>query len=746
VFLSLGRLVYRFRVPIVGAWLLLGMASLPLAPQLPRILKAGGYGDPSLESQRAAEMLGSALGWKSSTLILVLHSDTLTVDDPRFVQAAQQAVATLPGTPGVGTITTFLQDPHQVSANRHTVYDTIDLVAAPEDAHRLLPAIRAKLHSDVLEVDLTGSPAFYSDVESVSESDLRRAEILTFPIALAALALVFGSVVAGAAPVVVGGVAVVVALASLVLIGRVTDLSIFVLNLVTMLGLGLGTDYSLFLVTRFREELPRRGTAEAVAVTVATAGRAVVFSGLAVFVGLLGLLTFQFMMLRSLGLAGALVVVLAVLASLTLLPALLGILGTRVNALPVGPGWRSRNQFWEGLAGWVTRRTAWVLVPVLLFLVALGLPFLQVHFSLPDARVLPETMASRRGADLFQQDFGTSDLAGIIVVAQANDSIFSPDNLAALSDFARALQADPRVRGVTSIVSLDPRLTDAQYRLLYANPDRPADRYVAAVAGHLARGSTTAILVSTHAPAIAPETEDLVRAIREYQPGNSLSLLVDGNGGADVDIVGELYQQFPRTLLLIVPLTYLTLFVLFRSVVLPLKAILMDCLSLFASYGALVVIFQDGFLSRFLGFQPLGFVEATLPIIMFCLLFGLSMDYEVFLLSRMKEVYDATGDNDASIAVGLAKSGQVITSAAMIVVVVSLSFVTADIVLIKALGLGTAIAVFLDATVVRGLLVPALMRLLGDWNWWGPWPRRIQNPESRIQKETVPVGGRNSSS
>jgi RND superfamily putative drug exporter len=390
-----------------------------------------------------------------------------------------------------------------------------------------------------------------------------------------------------------------------------------------------------------------------------------------------------------------------------------------VNALPVGPGWQSRNQFWERLANWVMPRSVRVLVPVLLVMVGLGLPFLSVHFSLPDARVLPPSVSSRRGADLFAQDFGESDLSAIIVAVQSDGPIFTPEHIGALSQFVHALQADPRVRNVTSIVSLDPRLTDAQYQLLYTTPGA-ADPLARAFVSHFARGSTTAVLITTRKAAIDPETEDLVRAIRDYQPGGGLHFLVDGAAGAQVDIVGELYQQFPITLLLIVVLTYVTLFVLFRSAVLPLKAILMDSLSLLASYGTLVIIFQRGFLSGLLGFQPLGFVEATLPIIMFCLLFGLSMDYEVFLLSRMREVYDITGNNDLSVATGLARSGQVITSAAMIVVVVSLSFVTADIVLIKALGLGTAIAVFLDATIVRGLLVPAFMRLLGDWNWWAP--------------------------
>lgn len=748
MFEALGRLLYRYRWAVVIFWGVVALISLPLAPTLPGILKAGGYADASLESQRASELLGRELGWQSSTLIVIYHSDTLAVDDPRFLAAATHSIDAVRGAPGVGRITTFQENPQQIAANRQTAYDTIDLNAAPEDAHRILPAIRERIRSDVLQVDLTGSPAFFADVEMVSESDLRRAEILTFPIALLALALVFGSLIAAAGPIVVGGVAVVIALASLALIGRVTDLSIFVLNLVTMLGLGLGTDYSLFVVSRFREELPSRapghspGASEysasaiedAVARTVATAGRAVLFSGAAVLVGLLGLLTFQFMMLRSLGIAGAIVVGLALSAALTLLPALLGILGPRVNALPIGPGWQARNEYWEHLANWVMPRSVRVLIPVLLLLLGLGIPFLWVHFSLPDARVLPTSVSSRRGADRFQHDFGESDLTGIVIAVQSDGPMMTPERLDALSKLTHALQADPRVRQVRSIVGLDPRLTDAQYQLLYASPGGPPDAYVAAYAQHLAKGSTTAILVTTHRPAIDPQTEDLVRAIRDYRPGAGLRLMVDGAAGAEVDIVGALYQQFPKTLLLIVALTYVTLFILFRSVILPLKAILMDSLSLLASYGALVIIFQEGFLSHLLGFEPLGFVEATLPIIMFCLLFGLSMDYEVFLLTRMREEYDATGDNDRSIAVGLARSGQVITSAALIVVVVSLSFVSADIVLIKALGLGTAIAVFLDATVVRGLLVPAFMRLLGDWNWWAPGPFRRRSARAMVAK------------
>jgi RND superfamily putative drug exporter len=722
--LLLGRACYRYRWPIVLLWAIVALASLPLAPTISRVLKADGYGDPNLESQRATELLGRALGWQANTLVIVYSSDQLTADDPRFRAEEARIAAGARELPGVAALTSFPTSPDQIARSRHAAYDTIELASSPEVERQLLPKLRDQLQSNVIQVDLTGGAAFYADVVSVSATDLRRAEILTFPIAFIGLTLIFGSLVAAAGPVVVGGVAVVISLAMLSLIGRVTDLSIFILNLVTMLGLGLGTDYSLFIVSRFREELPRRGPEEAVAMTVATAGRAVIFSGIAVLAGLLGLLTFRFTMLRSLGLAGAVVVALGVAAALTLLPALLGILGPMVNALPFGPGWQTRNQFWERLANWVLPRSGRVLLPVLALLVGMGLPFLGVHFSLPDARVLPPSVSSRRGADIFQREFGRSDEASIVVAVQSEGPLLTPQHLGALLAFVRALQADPRVRDVKSIVSLDPRLTDAQYQLMYRNGGSDLDRYAAAVVGKLVNGPVTAILVTTRGPSIAPETEDLVAAIREYQPGDGLHFLVGGGAAAEVDIVGELYQQFPRTLLLIVVLSYACLFVLFRSVVLPFKAIVMDCLSLLASYGALVVVFQDGLLSGLLGFEPLGFVEATLPIIMFCLLFGLSMDYEVFLLSRMKEVYDATGDNDLSVVVGLARSGQVVTSAAMLVVVVSLAFVSADIVLIKALGLGTAIAVFLDATVIRALLVPSVMRLLGDLNWWAPGAHR----------------------
>jgi RND superfamily putative drug exporter len=296
----------------------------------------------------------------------------------------------------------------------------------------------------------------------------------------------------------------------------------------------------------------------------------------------------------------------------------------------------------------------------------------------------------------------------------------APDRVRGLADFMRRVAADPSVQRVQSVVSLDPRITPDQYALIFADPNHITDGYAQLAAQTTVRQDTLLATVTSRFGQTDDRSKALVRAIRATPPPAGFRLLVGGGTAGVIDYADRLYQEFPRAAVLVVLAIYLVLLRTFGSVVLPLKAVIMNVLSILASYGALVVIFQDGALAGVLHFQPLGYVEASLPIIMFCVLFGLSMDYEVFLLSRVQEAHMDGADNPTSVAHGLERSGRIITSAAAIVVLVSLSFVAADIVLIKALGLGTAIAVLLDATLVRALLVPATMRLLGDWNWWAP--------------------------
>ncbi len=766
-FERLGRVVHRRRHWVIGIWVVLLLAALPLAPRAAGALRAGGFTLDTLESARARTLLEHELGVPPSALVLVYTSSSELAGSAGFEAAASAAAAAVRPTPHVSGILSHLLAPAQVSADRSVAYDVVLLDLPADVSPDALPAIRerlAALPSGPVRIGLAGGPAFYGDIQTVSEADLRRSEVLSLPLAALALLLVFGSVVAAGVPLVVGGTAVVISLAIIWALANLTQMSIFVLNLATLLGLGLGVDYSLLMTSRFREELARRlavgsgdsgggggssggagavgGTgagaaaglaadrdaavADAVRVTVATAGRAVFFSGLTVLLGLSGLILFEFPILRSVGIAGAVVVGMAGLAALTLLPAVLGVLGPRLDSLRVRRvnAGADADGPWARLARRVMDRPVAVFLPTLAALLLLGLPFLHVRFNAPDASILPPGVPSRVAFDSLDRAFGPGRFAPMYLAIRTVGPVSSPQTISALYDYSRRLAGDPRIASVDGVVDVDPRLTLAQYQLLYSTPTGPPDRFVAAKLAATTRGDLTAFTLTT---AAGPNTNGARALVADLRSGTGsltapagMRVLVGGGAADVVDVVDGVAAGFPRTALFIFVSTYLVLLVLLRSVILPLKALIMNSLSILAAFGALVWIFQDGNLSRLLGFAPLGYVETTQPVILFCVLFGLSMDYEVFLLSRMKEVWDRTGDNREAVARGLERSGRIVSSAALVVVVVAGSFAFADVVLIKAIGLGVAISVALDATIVRALLVPATMRLLGDRNWWLP--------------------------
>lgn len=750
-FERLGHVMARWRWWVVGAWAVLALLALPLAPHAPGVLQPGGFTADHLEAAQARRLLEQRLGAPPSALVIVVRSTgNARAGQPAFEQAVARALAGVPAADHVTGILPHTLAPRQVSADGRTVYEVVTLDLSPDQSpDALAPVEAAIVPQPGIEVALAGGPAFYGDIQTASEDDLRRSELISLPLAAMALLLVFGSVVAAGVPVVVGGLAVLVALAAIVLIASVTPMSIFVLNLATLLGFGLGVDYALLLVSRFREELARRqggrhadGTVDrdavedAVAAAVATAGRAVSFSGLTVLVGLFGLVLFDFMVLRSVGIAGAVVVGLAVAGALTLLPAVLAILGPRIDAAPVGRGRRrlapagdpagngQDDGAWRRLAEWVMDRPVPVFLATLALLLVLGLPFLHARFNAPDASILPPSVPSRVAYDSLLANFPIGEFGPLDLAIETDGPVTDPANVARLYEYSRRIAADPRVARVDGIVDIDPRLDLAQYQLLLSDPAGPADRYVANVLARTTDGDLAAFQVVTWFSGNDAQARSLVDDLRDpastLAPPAGLRVLVGGGAAEVVDVVDQIALDFPRTALFIVVTTYLILLVLLRSVVLPAKALVMNTLSILASFGALVWIFQDGNLSALLGFQPPGYVETTMPVILFCVLFGLSMDYEVFLLTRMKEAWDRSGDNREAVASGLARSGRIVTSAAAIVVLVAGSFAFADVVLIKALGIGVALAVALDATVVRALLVPSTMRLLGHWNWWMP--------------------------
>jgi putative drug exporter of the RND superfamily len=754
LFERLGRFSTRRRWWVVAVWALLGLAALPLAPQTPSALQPGGFSAPGLEASRARALLEERIDLPPSALVILVRSTTeARAGEPAFESAVLRAIGGVQRAPHVTGVLPHTLAPAQVSDDGRSVYEVVTLDLEPDRSPDAVPGIEAAIvPTDGLAISLAGGPAFYGDIQTVSEEDLQRSELISLPLAALALVVVFGSLMAAGVPIVVGGLGVLVALGVVFVLASITPMSIFVLNLATLLGFGLGVDYALLMTSRFREELAARGggrgadgradrhiVEEAVAATTATAGRAVFFSGITVLLGLSGMLLFEFMVLRSVGIAGAIVVSLAVAAALTLLPAALAILGPRIDDLPVPRlarrlGLRSGTPanaattetkgFWWRLAQRVMDRPMLVFAPTLAFLLLLGTPFLHVRFNAPDATILPRDVPSRQAYDVLMAEFQEGDFAPLLLAVQSDGAMTSPANLARLDDYTARLAADPRVQRVDSIVDVDPRLDIEQYGLLYGAAAGPGDRYVADSLARTTDGDLTAVTLTTWYGPNDVEARALVRDLRDpgspVAPPAGLRVLVAGGAAEVVDVVDRIGADFPRAAIFILVSTYLVLFLLLRSIVLPAKAIIINTLSILASFGALVWIFQDGNLSAPLGFVPLGFVETTLPVILFCVLFGLSMDYEVFLLSRMKEAWDRSGDNREAVARGLERSGRIVTSAALIVVVVAGSFAFAEIVLIKAVGLGVAIAVALDASVVRALLVPSTMRLLGHWNWWMP--------------------------
>lgn len=743
MFDRIGRLACRHRWWVVATWIALILIALPLLPSIERVVQVGGFSAPNSESERATAHLERALGLSPSSFVVIYQSETLDIRGAEFNRQVAASLAGIRRLDHVQGIVLPAADESLVAPSGRIAYAIVGWDEEAEAAQRDAAAFEAAMVPQPgITYIVAGGPAFYADIETASQRDLRRAEVIAFPVALAALLVVFGSAIAAAVPLIVGGAGVAVILLLIWVVAHITDMSIFTLNLATMLGLGLAVDYSLFVTSRFREERQRgHGTLEdTVAHSVATAGRAVFFSGLTVFVGLAGLCIFPLMFLRSVGIAGIIVVAVSTLGALTLLPATLSILGPHLDRFSIPMLTRltaddhAEHGFWHGLAVRVMGHPFIVVAFTATFLIALGTPFLHANISSPDATILPADLPSRQGFDLLAREFTGGEISPFVIAIHSDGPMTSNENLDRLDRLVRKLEADPRIGHVQSAVSL-PRLPVGLsprnvLRARLALEATGTDTRLRSFIGP----NDAMILAFPVRPANDPQNKALLADLRRLDAGAGVSILIGGGTASIVDVVDAIAQYFVYAATFVIVCTYVILLMLLRSVLLPIKAIVMNVLSILAAYGALVWIFQEGHLSGILGFSPQGFVEASLPVIMFCVLFGLSMDYEVFLLTRIQEEWLRTHDNAHSVAAGLQRSGRIITSAALIVVVVTASFVSADVVLVKALGLGIALAVALDATIVRALLVPATMRLLGDWNWWLPrWLDRLLPRGLRIE-------------
>ncbi len=752
MFAAVGRFAYRRRRIVLAAWVAAFAAGLAASISLPAVLKGGGFTRGSSPSQQAQHVMQERLDVGPTHLTIVFTSDELDARGREFRVAQDRALArltprTLPGLTEIETATSSGSSA-LVSRDGRSSLAVLSFNARLEPVQDQIPRVRELVRSPILKTYVSGEPAVFRDIEEVSARDLRIAESYTVPIAILVLLLIFGTLVAAALPVIGGGAAVTVTLGSFWVLAQFWDLSIFAMNAATLLGLAVGIDYSLFMVGRFREELAAgRSVADAVEETVRHAGRSIFFSGLAVLVGLLGLVVIPYMSMRSIGLGGSLVVFFSVLAALTLLPALLGVLGPRVNALRIF--WRPdrEGRFWRRWSTSVMRRPWPVLIGTIALVLLLAWPMLRLSVDIPGATTLPTSTESRQGYDILAREFDPTTLSPIEVVLtwEGDPDPLSPANLARLSDFGRELAAREGVAGVTSIVSL-PGVETAEQLGAYWHAVRAGSSTDDAAGGVslwqgmlgvqqrkaarrlLERTTADGVALFRVAPEASPTSEEaraLSVGIRDMQPPEGARIWVAGVPAGTQDYIATLYSYFPWIVLFVIVVTAAVLLLLLRSVLLPVKAVIVNTLSIAAAFGVLVWVFQDGNLEGLLRFDSSGAIEADLPILLFCSVFGISMDYEVFLLSRMREAWLETGDNQASVAFGLEKTGRIVTSAALIIVVVAASFAFTSIVITKALGVGLAVAVALDATVIRILMVPAAMRLLGSWNWWIPaWLER----------------------
>jgi RND superfamily putative drug exporter len=732
---GLARLSARRPWWVLGAWIVAIGLAIVAASGLGNALTTSTNFSNEPESQRGADLLEQRLrGPRLASETVVVRSDTLTVDDPAFRQVVEQTASDLAAMPKVvQSVATYYQtqSPRMVSADRHVTILPVTLAGKYQDVDQYTDDYLATIAGEGgngVEVLTVGDLSVSHEFTQISDKDLTQSETLTLPLTIVVLILVFGALVAVGVPLALAATSIVVALGLTALVGRFTDLSFYVVNMITMIGLAVGIDYTLLIVSRYREER-RRGRAkdDAIAVAGGTATKAVVFSGGTVMLALMGMFLVPLTVFHSLGAGAVLVVVVALLGTLTLVPALLGLLGDQIDwprrrrydtAAVEAQHRRDEETYHPGFWGTVTHavmaRPVIFVVLTTALLIALVIPYFDMNRGSAGIETLPPSDV-RRAYDILQRDFSAGVLSPIEIVVDG--PINDPHVQSAIDSLRNELAQEP-LFGPTTVT-----------------PNQ---------AGDLALLSTP-----INAEATSQQAVDAVWHLRDdLVPtafrGSGADVYMSGGPAFNADYYHIVDTSTPWVFAFVLGMSFLLLLLAFRSIVVPTKAILMNLLSVGASYGMLVLVFQKGYLHRLLGFEKTPTIEAWVPIFLFCVLFGLSMDYHVFLLSRIREHYDLTHRNREAVATGLQATARIITGAAAIMVIVFAGFATGQLVAFQQMGFGMAVAIFLDATVVRMLLVPSAMALLGDWNWYLPrwlgWlpDLRVEGAEAHVRQRREP--------
>ncbi|HEY7633245.1 MAG TPA: MMPL family transporter [Thermoleophilaceae bacterium] len=676
---------------------------------------------PGSDAERGLDLLKQRFGERGvGDFTLVLQSTDGSIRDPAFVRNAQAAAGR-----GAAVIKGAKAGP-VLPASASVAYVQITTPLENQDASDKTTTVRKAIGTvPGARSYLSGFPAVNHDTQPIYNDDLRKGESIAIPVALIVLIFMFGTLGGIAVPFAFAFVTIPTTLGIVWILAHVMDMAIYVTNIVTLIGFAIAIDYSMLVVFRFREELERHDHPNAALErTMRTAGRATMFSGGTVAIGLALLALMPLPFMRSMGIGGLIVPLVSIAASATFLPALLSVMGRRVNRLRIVPRriLKSRAHgtagFWSRLARSIMRRPVLYFVTAAALMIALAIPALQLSLTGGDNRGVPKTTEATKGLALLESTLGPGALAPnqVVVDTERPGGAFTPQSIAAQRRFLAAVSRDPEVE----------RQTIQAPVLLARAPGQPDAATLARLERASlvdAQGQTYQIRLAGHHDSGTHAAMDLVNRLRDrYVPAadfGSARVLVTGAPAFGVDFIDKSYAAFPWLVAGVLVISYLLLLRAFRSIFLPLKAVLLNLLSVSATYGVLVLVFQHGWGSG-IGFQTSPQIEAWIPIFLFAVLFGLSMDYEVFLLSRMREEWDKRHDNEAAVASGLEHTGRIITAAAIIMVAAFSGFTAGSFVGLQQFGLGLSVAILLDATVVRMILVPSIMKLMGDWNWYLP--------------------------
>jgi RND superfamily putative drug exporter len=738
------RQLVRWRGWVIAAWAVLALLFAPQAARVQRVLAVRGTSVQQTESARASQLIREAFPDPIAEYVAIVVHGPVRYTHPRFATVLDSISGALARQPYISQVVSVrtIGESTFVSPDRHTTFLIAALTpASTSDVSRtVVPDLRetvngtlARLpHADGFDVKVTGNPALDYDVRTISGEDTRAGEARVLPLTLAVLVLAFGALVAATLPIIVGVLAITIALGLVAVAARFQTMSVFVLNITTMVGLGVGIDYSLLIVTRFREELNRGlSPVDAAIRTIQTAGSAVVTSGLTVVVGFGALILTPLTETRSVGIGGLIVVAVAVLLATTFLPAALASLGRNIDR----PKWLARPlarihtpQGWERWARSLGHRPWRAILGGGLAVAILTFPLTQIKIGLPARNWFPPDAESGQGLAALRAMGASGVIQPLRVVVQLppGESALSGRRLPGLKALSDSIRRDPRVREVRGVATLRPGLSTLQLAMFYSDPDSVRDRYPAFFNAYLSADQRTTLM-----DVIAVDTVsltgmmDLTRHVRSTIAGgggkrlSGAEIVVGGFAASSLDLQQHLLARFPGIVAMILGVTAIMLLLAFRSVLVPLKAVVLNCVSVSAAFGITVLVFQHGYGASFFGLEgPTEAIFVVVPVLVFATVFGLSMDYEVFLLTRVKEVFDKTGRNDHATMEGLSATASTITFAAAIMIAVFGVFAFAHVLAVQFIGFGLALAVLLDATLIRMVLVPAIMHIAGRWNWW----------------------------